>query len=200
MSTIAEIIQRLVEDTWTAKIILIQRIDMIGKAIIECQHFKKYFKNIPKTIFFVKTILLVLYIVIHRQTVSFYQNSSLWLDTRSRDRNIYIYIYIYIRACIYIYIYIYRSWHFCRNYRLTLCNICVLYIFIAVCYYNWNTKSVQISVLWSVFSTCWKGFSISVSYFNITFHYFRLISIPTVSIKICRDKRYQSLRIVWVLE
>ena len=30
------------------------------------------------------------YIVIHRQTVSFYQNSSVWLDTqdaRSRDRN-----------------------------------------------------------------------------------------------------------------
>ena len=32
----------------------------------------------------------VIYIVIHRQTVSFYQNSSVWLDTqeaRSRDRN-----------------------------------------------------------------------------------------------------------------
>ena len=31
-----------------------------------------------------------IYIVIHRQTVSFYQNSSVWLDTqdaRSRDRN-----------------------------------------------------------------------------------------------------------------
>ena len=50
-----------------------------------------------------------IYIVIHRQTVSFYQNSSVWLDTqdaRSRDRNpsnftldcdsdhsLYIYIY-----------------------------------------------------------------------------------------------------------
>ena len=46
---------------------------------------------------------IYIYIVIHRQTVSFYQNSSVWLDTqdaRSRDRNpskyIYIYIYIYI--------------------------------------------------------------------------------------------------------
>ena len=31
-----------------------------------------------------------MYIVIHRQTVSFYQNSSVWLDTqdaRSRDRS-----------------------------------------------------------------------------------------------------------------
>ena len=35
-------------------------------------------------------LLLYIYIVIHRQTVSFYQNSSVWLDTqdaRSRDRN-----------------------------------------------------------------------------------------------------------------
>ena len=57
------------------------------------------------------------YIVIHRQTVSFYQNSSVWLDTqdaRSRDRNpsnftldcvsdhlyIYIYIYMYTRVCV----------------------------------------------------------------------------------------------------
>ena len=33
---------------------------------------------------------IYIYIVIHRQTVSFYQNSSVWLDTqdaRSRDRN-----------------------------------------------------------------------------------------------------------------
>ena len=48
-------------------------------------------------------IYIYIYIVIHRQTVSFYQNSSVWLDTqdaRSRDRNpstlrltnIYIYI------------------------------------------------------------------------------------------------------------
>ena len=36
------------------------------------------------------TIYIYIYIVIHRQTVSFYQNSSVWLDTqdaRSRDRN-----------------------------------------------------------------------------------------------------------------
>ena len=35
-------------------------------------------------------ICVCIYIVIHRQTVSFYQNSSVWLDTqdaRSRDRN-----------------------------------------------------------------------------------------------------------------
>ena len=35
-------------------------------------------------------IYIYIYIVIHRQTVSFYQNSSVWLDTqdaRSRDRN-----------------------------------------------------------------------------------------------------------------
>ena len=35
-------------------------------------------------------ICIYIYRVIHRQTVSFYQNSSLWLDTqdaRSRDRN-----------------------------------------------------------------------------------------------------------------
>ena len=35
-------------------------------------------------------IYIYIYIVIHRQTVSFYQNSSLWLeilDGRSRDRN-----------------------------------------------------------------------------------------------------------------
>ena len=33
---------------------------------------------------------IYIYIVIHRQTVSFYQNSSVWLDTQdaqSRDRN-----------------------------------------------------------------------------------------------------------------
>ena len=33
---------------------------------------------------------IYIYIVIYRQTVSFYQNSSVWLDTqdaRSRDRN-----------------------------------------------------------------------------------------------------------------
>ena len=37
-----------------------------------------------------RTIYIYIYIVIHRQTVSFYQNSSVWLDTqdaRSRDRN-----------------------------------------------------------------------------------------------------------------
>ena len=36
------------------------------------------------------SIILSIYIVIHRQTVSFYQNSSVWLDTldaRSRDQN-----------------------------------------------------------------------------------------------------------------
>ena len=35
-------------------------------------------------------IYIYIYIVIHRQTVSFYQNSSVWLDpqdARSRDRN-----------------------------------------------------------------------------------------------------------------
>ena len=35
------------------------------------------------------------YIVIHRQTVSFYQNFAVWLDTqdaRNRDRNPFIYI------------------------------------------------------------------------------------------------------------
>ena len=35
-------------------------------------------------------IYIYIYIVIHRQTVSFYQNASMWLDTqdaRSRDRN-----------------------------------------------------------------------------------------------------------------
>ena len=35
-------------------------------------------------------IYIYIYIVIHRQTVSFYQNTSVWLDTqdaRSRDRN-----------------------------------------------------------------------------------------------------------------
>ena len=35
-------------------------------------------------------LYIYIYIVIHRQTVSFYQNSSVWLDTqdaRSRDRN-----------------------------------------------------------------------------------------------------------------
>ena len=35
-------------------------------------------------------IYIYIYIVIHRQTVSFYQNSSVWLDTqdaRSRDQN-----------------------------------------------------------------------------------------------------------------
>ena len=35
-------------------------------------------------------IYIYIYIVIHRQTVSFYQHSSVWLDTqdaRSRDRN-----------------------------------------------------------------------------------------------------------------
>ena len=35
-------------------------------------------------------IYIYIYIVIHRQTVSFYQNSSVWLDSqdaRSRDRN-----------------------------------------------------------------------------------------------------------------
>ena len=35
-------------------------------------------------------IYIYIYIVIHRQTVSFYQNSSVWLETldaRSRDRN-----------------------------------------------------------------------------------------------------------------
>ena len=34
--------------------------------------------------------IIYIYIIIHRQTVSFYQNSSVWLDTqdaRSRDRN-----------------------------------------------------------------------------------------------------------------
>ena len=35
-------------------------------------------------------IYIYIYIVIHKQTVSFYQNSSVWLDTqdaRSRERN-----------------------------------------------------------------------------------------------------------------
>ena len=38
----------------------------------------------------IKYIYIYIYIVIHRQTVLFYQNSSVWLDTqdaRSRDRN-----------------------------------------------------------------------------------------------------------------
>ena len=47
-------------------------------------------------------------IVIHRETVSFYQNTTVGLDTlesRSWDRNlaegnIYIYIYIYIYVCV----------------------------------------------------------------------------------------------------
>ena len=36
-------------------------------------------------------IYIYIYIIIHRQTVSFYQNSSMWLDTQdawSRDRNL----------------------------------------------------------------------------------------------------------------
>ena len=46
-------------------------------------------------------IYIYIYIVIHRQTVSFYQNSSVWLnrlDSWSWDWNLvdYIYIYIYI--------------------------------------------------------------------------------------------------------
>ena len=41
-------------------------------------------------IYFVRNIYIYIYIVIHRQTVSFYQNSSVWLDTQdaqSLDRN-----------------------------------------------------------------------------------------------------------------
>ena len=41
-------------------------------------------------LFFIPSIYIYIYIVIHRQTVSFYQNSSVWLDTQdalSRDRN-----------------------------------------------------------------------------------------------------------------
>ena len=41
-------------------------------------------------IYFFNNIYIYIYIVIHRQSVSFYQNSSVWLDTqdaRSRDRN-----------------------------------------------------------------------------------------------------------------
>ena len=61
-------------------------------------------------------IYIYIYIYCHPQSVSFYQNSSVWLDrqdSRSWDRNladcdpnpIYIYIYIYIYKYIYIYTY-----------------------------------------------------------------------------------------------
>ena len=46
--------------------------------------------NAANTHFIYIYIYIYIYIVIHRQTVSFYQNSSVWLDTqtaRSRDRN-----------------------------------------------------------------------------------------------------------------
>ena len=58
-------------------------------------------------------IYIYIYIVIHRQTVSFYQNSSVWLDpqdARSRDRNLSNFTIDYIfgnLSNIYIYIYIY---------------------------------------------------------------------------------------------
>ena len=46
------------------------------------------FKNLYQYVYIYR--LIRIYIVIHRQTVSFYQNASVWLDTqdaRSRDRN-----------------------------------------------------------------------------------------------------------------
>ena len=39
-------------------------------------------------VFFLIYIYIYIYIVIHRQTVSFYQNSSVWLDAQdARDRD-----------------------------------------------------------------------------------------------------------------
>ena len=46
--------------------------------------------NFITIIIIIIIIYIYIYIVIHRQTVSLYQNSSVWLDTqdaRSRDRN-----------------------------------------------------------------------------------------------------------------
>ena len=60
-------------------------------------------------------------IVIHRQTVSLYHNSSVWLDNRDGsnwNRNPPIYIFIYI----YIYIYV------CVCVWVCVCGVCVYFI------------------------------------------------------------------------
>ena len=67
--------------------------------------------------FICKYIYIYIYIVIHRQTVSFYQNSLVWLDTQDaqgRNRNpsnftidqVCIYKCISIRLFIYICMYV----------------------------------------------------------------------------------------------
>ena len=58
------------------------KISSIDQIIYLRWSLKNYAQNAQNNIY--------IYIVIHRQTVSFYQNSSVWLDTqdaRSRDRN-----------------------------------------------------------------------------------------------------------------
>ena len=58
----------------------------LGKGKLRIQ---KLFNCTHAWVELVKSIPYI-YIVIHRQAVSFYQNSSVWLDTqdaRSRDRN-----------------------------------------------------------------------------------------------------------------
>ena len=60
----------------------------------ECAPFQDFLLNsficTPATLAENIHTYIYIYIVIHRQTVSFYQNSSVWLDmqdARSRDRN-----------------------------------------------------------------------------------------------------------------
>ena len=60
--------------------------------IISTEHFHlKILKGKYTTVFNRTCLYIYIYIVIHRQTVSFYQNSSVWLDTQdaqSQDRNL----------------------------------------------------------------------------------------------------------------
>ena len=80
-------------------------------------------------------IYIYIYIVIHRQTVLFYQNSSVWLDTqytRSRDRNpcvcVCVSVCIYMPACVCVQIYIYINIYVWLNNKITF----YLYNFIRI--------------------------------------------------------------------